>query len=156
MYKVCSTWHGKKRLVDEISLIERRSAYALVIKDSQILLNKMKTTGKYWFPGGVVEISETEKDAAKRETLEETGVEVAVGEEFGKVESYFYYDPSDIAWHQFSSFFLCEIVSTKEDFTNPDKTDESGEVVWVDISEIPEEQMQDYGGEIIRLLKNRF
>ena len=54
-------------------------AYALILKDNQILLIKKITgpyDGKLDLPGGTIEFSETPEETWKRELLEETGIDV--------------------------------------------------------------------------------
>ncbi len=51
----------------------------MVLKDGKVLLGKRKGAhgaGDYAFPGGKLEWNESFADCAKRETLEETGIEI--------------------------------------------------------------------------------
>lgn len=53
----------------------------MIFKDEKILIGKRKNTashgqGEYSFPGGHIEFGESFVDAIKRETLEESGVEI--------------------------------------------------------------------------------
>lgn len=60
-------------------------AYAILIKDNQILLIKKVTgpyDGKLDLPGGTIEFSETPETALKRELLEETGISLTEYELF--------------------------------------------------------------------------
>ncbi len=63
---------------------------AALIRDGERLLICRRPEGKMcalnWeFPGGKVEIGETEAEAVRRECLEELGVELAVGRKLGEV-----------------------------------------------------------------------
>ena len=48
-------------------------------EDGQILVVKRRDNGEWQPPGGVLELNETIEDGLRREILEETGLEVAVG-----------------------------------------------------------------------------
>lgn len=74
--------------------VQRLAAYAVIVRITdgveQILLSRLSdkvTTGVLWaLPGGGVEHGEHPRDAVVREVLEETGLEVEVGE-FARVFS---------------------------------------------------------------------
>ena len=74
----CTTLYGDKRMISNDKLIFRPAGYAIVIDDGKVLLCNTKSTGKYWFPGGAVDLGEKLEDAIKREVLEETGIEIKV------------------------------------------------------------------------------
>jgi len=51
----------------------------IVIKDNKVLLGKRKNShgeGSWCFPGGHLEFNESLENCAKREVLEETGIEI--------------------------------------------------------------------------------
>jgi 8-oxo-dGTP diphosphatase len=51
----------------------------IVIKDGKVLLGKRKNAhghGKWSFPGGHLELNEKAEDCAKREVMEEAGIEI--------------------------------------------------------------------------------
>jgi len=51
----------------------------IVLKDNKVLMGKRKNAhgeGSWSFPGGHLEFNEEPEDCAKRETLEETGIEI--------------------------------------------------------------------------------
>ena len=105
---VCQNMHGKEKQVPSEKMTFRPSAYALIVKDEQMLLVNTRSTGKYFFPGGAVEIGEQLNIALQREVKEETGLEIEVGELFQFVENFFYNDPEDEAYHTFAFIFLAQ------------------------------------------------
>ena len=57
---------------------KEKAAGCIIIKENKVLLIKQKN-GNFWgFPKGHLEEGETEIEAAKRETLEEIGLEVII------------------------------------------------------------------------------
>lgn len=101
----CTTLFGKKKMIPVEKLVFRPGAYAVIINDGKILLLSSKNTGKYWFPGGGIELAETLEKGMKREVKEETGIEIEVVKFLHFKELFFYYDPFDEAYHNFL-FFL--------------------------------------------------
>ena len=69
---------------DKIQLV---FAIACVLRDQDVLLQH-RDTGGWGFPGGALELGETAHDAAVRETLEETGVPIAVTDLIGVYTNY--------------------------------------------------------------------
>lgn len=154
MLQVFTTFYGKKKLIDDQNAVRRVSAYTVVVSDKKLLLIKNKNNGKWWFPGGVLEDSESPEAAARREVKEETGILVEIQDRLAEVESYFYYDHADAAYHQFSSFYYAQPLSdalTTEH--NSDDSDEAVNPTWVALDLLKEEDFQDYGWEIIKLIK---
>ena len=65
--------------------VTRVAAYCLVVQDDRILLCRISAAvpnavGKWTLPGGGIDFGEDPKDAAVRETLEETGLNVRLTE----------------------------------------------------------------------------
>ena len=59
------------------------SVGVVVLKDDAILLvlrGQEPSRGKWSIPGGVMELGETVRDAARREVMEECGLEIEVGQ----------------------------------------------------------------------------
>lgn len=70
---------------------------AIILLDNKIvLIKRIKTSGSYWvFPGGGVELGESNKEAMIRECKEELGVDIKVDKllfkrEFNNKVEYFY------------------------------------------------------------------
>ncbi len=149
----CTNLYEEKKLIAKDKLIFRPAAYAVVIDKGNVLLLETKHTGKYWFPGGAVELGETLEESMKRELKEETGIEIEV-EKFLKVnEIFFYYDPLDEAYHNFSFFYLCKPKTTTlmaDDLVDPEE--ESIKPRWISIKDLTEDQMQVGSKEIFQLL----
>ena len=57
----------------------RIGVFALIIKDSEVLLGRRRDIDWWNLPGGGMEVGETVDEALRREVLEETGLQVRVG-----------------------------------------------------------------------------
>ncbi|MDP1884037.1 MAG: NUDIX domain-containing protein [Candidatus Moranbacteria bacterium] len=128
----------------------RPSAYGIILDKGEAVFMKNKSTGKLWFPGGGVEIGETLEEALKREIMEETGLEVEVGEMVFFKENFFYYEPLDEAYHAFLFFFICKAKNK----SLSDSTDlESKNPKWIKIKEIGKDQLSDLSDDLYGLLQ---
>ena len=89
----------------------RTRACALVVRDSKLLLVKQHVPTRnepVWLaPGGEVEVGETAKSAAKRETLEETGLDIVPNR---LVAIHEFVEPP---FHAIELFFLSDIKGGK-------------------------------------------
>lgn len=148
----CTTLYGLKKSIPTDKLFFRPAAYAIVIKDDEVLLVNTRSTGKYSLPGGGVELGEKIEDALKREVKEETGLEIDVGRFVRFKEDFFYYDPLDEAFHSLLFFYLCAPLTF--DFAAPHQIDD-GEVEkpqWIDKHSLTSTDFQSHGEEIIEIL----
>lgn len=151
----CITLFGDKKLIPKDDLIFRPAGYAIIINNDKILLCNTKSTGKYWFPGGAVELGENIEDATKREVLEETGIFVELDKLIYFKEIFFYYDPLNQAYHNLSFFYLCKAFNIKllEDH-QVDLEDESNKPRWVDLNVLKKEDFQPGVEEIVDIILN--
>jgi 8-oxo-dGTP diphosphatase len=147
----CITLSGETKVIDRERLILRPAAYALIVHDGKLLLLKMRATGKYHLPGGGIEVGERMAETLKRETLEETGIEIEVGCLVHFEEVFFYYDPSDTVYHGLHFYYICKAktVSTLPDDQVADDSAEKPR--WVEIDSLKPEDFQ-YHGEVILAL----
>ena len=75
--------------MEGVKRLPRLGSAVIIQKEGKVLLgrrNKEPENGKWVLPGGKVESFESIKDTAKRELLEEAGLEVEVGEPVGIYE----------------------------------------------------------------------
>src|SRR3989344_2859701 len=97
---------GNIHEIDESKALNKTRVYGICIQGDQILL--VKDESKMWdFPGGGVEEGETEKEALRREFLEETGLTIASDINLLKrFDEHFYaYDLKE-AWKSDRQFYL--------------------------------------------------
>lgn len=148
----CTSVYGHKTLVPKEKLIFRLSVYGLIVDDGKALLIHARSTGKYYLPGGGVEVGERIKDALRREVKEETGIEVEVGEFAHFEEDFFYYDPLNEAYHGLLLYYLCK-PKTLDVVDDEHVEDEEAERPrWIDIRALHGEDFLNHGEIILELL----
>lgn len=149
----CTTLYQKKKKLPKERLRLRLSSYAVIVNDGKVLLLDLRSTGKYFLPGGGVELGEKIEDALAREVMEEVGIEVDIIKFLGFKESFFYYDPWDEAYQNTSFFYLCK--ARKFDLLDNDKIldEEVIDPKWISVDNLKKEDFQVFGREIIEFLK---
>lgn len=149
----CITLDGHTKVFNNDRLILRPAAYALIVHDGKLLLLKMRHTGKYHLPGGGINIGERMEETLKREAQEETGIEIDVVRFVHFEEVFFYYDPSDRAYHGLHFYFICR-PKTLRLLTDDQVDDGSAEKPrWVEILDLHPEDFQFHGDVVLELCK---
>lgn len=148
----CDAFLGGKKLIAKEKLTFRPAAYAIILNDGKVLLLTNQRTDKYALPGGGSNLGERLEDTLKREVKEETGIEIQIEEFLFWRESFFYYDPLDLAFHTFQFFYRC--VPLKLELIADDLVDdeESKEPRWIEIASVKAAEMQWLGKEITEWL----
>jgi 8-oxo-dGTP pyrophosphatase MutT (NUDIX family)/L-amino acid N-acyltransferase YncA len=150
---VCVTLSGEKRPFARERLVLRPAAYALILHQGRVLLLTMRHTGKYHPPGGGVHPAESIEETLRREVREEAGIEIQVQRFLRLEELFFYYDPSDTAYHGLHLFYLCRPL-TLALLADPQVDDGSAEKPrWVDVQGLRPEQFQAHGATIVELCR---
>ena len=126
----------------------RPGAYALVLRGRRMLMVRMRANGKLFTPGGGVDLGERLEDAVRRETREETGLEVEVGGMFRFVENFYYFDPTGEAWHGLCFFYVCEVVGDPDALSAGDP--EEGTPEWVDVDALWTADLHGIAGPAVR------
>lgn len=108
---------------------------AIVINDSRVLLVKRgqpPIQGQWSIPGGVLEVGELVRDAARREALEETGLVVEPGELLGVYDRVLYDSEKRVQYHYVLIDFLCRLVGGELRAAS-----DAAEVRWFTREELP-------------------
>ena len=136
---ICPAFLGGTKAIPRDKLEWRPGAYGIVLHEGNILLVKTIRESKFVLPGGGIDLGEWHVDAMKREMLEETGIDVEVGEMVGFLENIYYYDPSDKAFHTQQFFYRCKPL-TFDVCTNDNVLDDEVESPqWVAIKDLTAE-----------------
>lgn len=123
----------KKNETNNINVACRRfnmwigGARVIIFDDKKrILMVKQAHEGReFWLlPGGGIEKGETSKEASKRETLEETGLEVEIGKLIWHIE-----EVSETRGMRFVNFFMAEIVGGNLALGHDPEFDNHGQVL---------------------------
>ena len=149
----CITLGGRKKMIQKDRLVLRPAVYAIIVYEGKVLLMEMRYTGKYHHPGGGISLGERIEDALKREIREETGIEVEI-ERFARFEElFFYYDPSETAYHGLHFYYVCRPKTLELLNDTQVKDDAAGKPRWVNIQGLQVQDFQAHGGIIIGLCK---
>ena len=145
----CELISGEKRDVPIEELVFRPAVYVLIYNAPKLLLINTKSTGKWFFPGGAIEKGEKTEEALRREVQEETGAILDALSFFTFKESFFYYEPHNQGYHNFSLFYVATLKDGELQPIENDPTDEADRFEWVDVNSLQSSDMQSFAGDIL-------
>ncbi len=105
---------------------------ALVVKNKKLLLMKRNTQpfiGEWALPGGIVDSNELLEEAVKRETKEETGINVQPIKRVGVFDAL----DRDPSRRSITVVYLCEAIGGKIT-----ENSEAQDIKWFQLNELPE------------------
>lgn len=150
MFVTCNTFYNKRKRIPVEKMSLRLSAFGLIAYKDKILLIQMKHTGKLFFPGGGINLGERVEVGLQREIKEETGIKVKIKKFLFFKESFFYYDPDDLAFHNLALFFICEPLNLKLATDSQVKDDEAIKPRWLNLKKLSDQDFQSFGYEILQ------
>lgn len=150
----CTTLYGHSKKVPRDSLVLRPAAYAIIVSQGRLLLLTLRHSGKYHLPGGRIEAGERVEETLRREVQEETGIGIEVGELARFREVFFYYDPSETAYHGLHFYYLCMPVTQNLVADDRVQDDSAEKPRWIDIRDLQPDDFQVHGDLILELVSD--
>ena len=116
-------------------------------RDNVLLVRRAQEPckGEWTFPGGLVELGETLREAAVRETLEETGIRIRAGEVLEVVDSLVKGTGGRLRFHYSIVDVVCRYVPG-----SPRPGDDVSEVEWVPIKKALRMELAGVTGKVLR------
>jgi len=126
---------------------------AVIVRGDKVLLvcrAQDPCKGEWTFPGGLVELAETLREAAERETYEETGIRVRAGEVLEVVDSQVKDSGGRLRFHYSIVDVICRYISG-----SPNPGDDVSEVAWVPLKKALHMPLAGVTGQVLRKALSR-
>lgn len=103
--------YNQEHLAEEKDLVNRTSAYGILLKKGKVLLVRDSKSQTWEFPGGGLDKGETKEQGVIREFLEETGLQVDPDniKFFKDIQDYFYSNTYEQAWNSLRYFYFVKV-----------------------------------------------
>lgn len=133
----CKTNEGDFIEVDKADLLFRPQIYAVIINDNREVLLCPNWDG-YDFPGGGIELGESNELALKREVFEETGLKVQMKKIFLAESSMYFHPNKKQGYHTILLYATATVVSGEISMDNLDTHERNyaGRAEWRSINNI--------------------
>lgn len=123
------------RPVASVSVVTLRPGTTVMRREMEVLLvrrNKEPYLGKWSFPGGSIEPGETAREAARREALEETGIDVEVLDVADVIDSIHPPGDGSPGYH----YCLIDFLAVPRGSSDPVPNTDVSEARWVALGEL--------------------
>ncbi len=151
MLRICHSYAGEQLSLPRERFVLRPSVYAIIRNEHTVLLVTNTTSGRYYLPGGGLEIGESLEEALHREVREEAGIAVIITRLITAVEDFFYYDPADTAYHALQFYYQASACSMQLSTTYQVDNGEDNPQ-WVPIAALHPHQFHNHGERLYRLI----
>lgn len=147
----CTTLDGRQIALPRERFIVRPSVYACIVHVGAVALVTNRRSGRYALPGGGVELGESLTEALAREVWEELGITIADPQLCDVHEDFWYFDPTDSAYHALLFLYVARPESLELSGHNQ-VDDGEGRPQWVPIASLCPADFHHHGERRLALL----
>jgi 8-oxo-dGTP pyrophosphatase MutT (NUDIX family) len=148
----CTTIDGRQIALPRARFVVRPSVYARIIHQDAVLLVTNTRSGRFYLPGGGIEPGESLTEALAREVWEEAGITIADPQLLSVTEDFFYFDPTDTAYHALLFVYAVEPLSlTLSSQYQVDDGEDNPQ--WVPIHSLRADAFHNHGERLLALIR---